>query len=109
MNALAAAGLAAKLAIAYELVPTRMCRPLGPAGVGPTAIFLARSGVSFSMVRRALMGLWIHDPTPEYRSRLLPLSSHDRTSLVIVFWYSSSPYATASFVCGELSATVLPS
>src|SRR6266516_3800083 len=84
-------------------------RPLGPARAAPTAIFLASSGLSFSVVGRALIGFWIHEPRPEASIWLLPESSHESTSSVIVLLYSSTAYLTASLVSGELMVTVLPS
>ena len=68
-----------------------MNRPFGPAGVFEIAIFFASSGLFFSMVRSALIGFWIQAPRPEPRNWLLAVSSQERTSLVIVWRYSSRP------------------
>src|SRR4051794_14174668 len=95
--------------IPQTLVDTGVKRPFGPAGVFEMAIFLASSASFFSIVRSALIGFWIHEPRPEPRNWLLAVSSQDSTSFVIVLLYSSSALPTASFVSGELMATVLPS
>ena len=81
---MAAGTLDAQLATPQAFVETGEKRPFGPAGAFEMKMFLARSGVSFSIVRSALIGFWIHEPLPDASSRLLPVSSQERTSLVIV-------------------------
>ena len=52
----------------------------GPFGERETKIFAASSLFCPSMLRYALIGLWIHDPRPEASRRLLDASSQARTS-----------------------------
>src|SRR5215217_8222677 len=70
-------------------------------------IFSARLGLSFSIVRRALIGLWIQEAVPEAKSWLFDDSSQERTSSVIDVLYSSTQYSTTCLVSGELIVTVL--
>src|SRR5207248_10883460 len=107
MSALAAGTFWDQLMMPQLFVVPVVKRPFGPAGWGEMRIFWARSGVCFSIVRRALIGLWIQAPLPEARSWLLAVSSQERTSSVIALLYSSSPNLRASLTSGALIVTVL--
>src|SRR5215467_9803974 len=79
-----------------------------PAGVFQIAILSASAGFDFWIVRYAEIGLWIHEPRPEARKRLLPASSHDSTSGSIASLYSALTYLTTSKVALESIVTCLP-
>src|SRR6185503_11298564 len=64
---------------------------------------------SFSAALYGLTGLWIQEPLPERMKRLLPASSHDRTSGSIASLKSSLYHSMTCAVLSETMPGVLPS
>src|SRR5215204_1540212 len=57
----------------------------------------------------ALVALSIHAARPDSRKRLLPASSHEKTSSVIPLLNNSTPYLIAASVSSEAMVTFCPS
>src|SRR2546427_9877781 len=64
---------------------------------------------SFSAALYGLIGLWIHEPLPERMKRLLPASSHERTSGSIASRKSSLYHSMTFSVLSDTMPGVLPS
>src|SRR5262245_24429825 len=66
--------------IPIEFTPVAVCVPPGPLRLGWWLISSA-IGIFFSTAATyGLIGLWIHEPLPESRKRLLDALSHESTS-----------------------------
>src|SRR3954452_5260420 len=57
----------------------------------------------------ALVALSTQEPRPERSSRLLPVSSQEKTSSVMPLLNRSTPYLIAASVSSEASVTFMPS
>src|ERR1700704_309330 len=89
MNSLASSWFFENFQMAMLRFGGAECLPAAPAGL---LWWLMSSAMGCLLARAALYGLtglWIQEPLPERRKRLLPASSQERTSGSIAFAYRS--------------------